>query len=105
MKRVLLPGGDIRPRVRAHFSIRNLVAFAVSDRQSVRHGGVSSCVAHPSCSGWGESAGPEPRGRLLLDDSVAEGAGAVLWRPAALELWEPPTPLYGYAVHICLSSV
>ncbi|XP_077535823.1 ras-specific guanine nucleotide-releasing factor RalGPS1-like isoform X2 [Haemaphysalis longicornis] len=47
-------------------------------------------------NGWGESAGPEPRGRLLLDDSVAEGAGAVLWRPAALELWEPPTPLYGY---------
>lgn len=70
----------------------------VPGHRKARSLGTNVLLSGPSTAsnGWGESAAPEPRGRLLLDDSVAEGAGAVLWRPAALELWEPPTPLYGW---------
>lgn len=69
----------------------------IPGHRKARSLGTNVLLCGPSTSnGWGEAAAPEQKGRLLLDDSVAEGAGTVLWRPAALELWEPPAPLYGW---------
>uniref|UniRef100_A0A131YSB1 Ras specific guanine nucleotide releasing factor ralgps1 n=1 Tax=Rhipicephalus appendiculatus TaxID=34631 RepID=A0A131YSB1_RHIAP len=70
----------------------------IPGHRKARSLGTNVLLSGPSTTsnGWGEAAAPEQKGRLLLDDSVAEGAGTVLWRPAALELWEPPAPLYGW---------
>ncbi|XP_075526556.1 ras-specific guanine nucleotide-releasing factor RalGPS1-like isoform X4 [Dermacentor variabilis] len=70
----------------------------IPGHRKARSLGTNVLLSGPSTTsnGWGDAAAPEQKGRLLLDDSVAEGAGTVLWRPAALELWEPPAPLYGW---------
>uniref|UniRef100_A0A131YR26 Ras specific guanine nucleotide releasing factor ralgps1 n=1 Tax=Rhipicephalus appendiculatus TaxID=34631 RepID=A0A131YR26_RHIAP len=87
----LNPNASLQAQLVQPFYLEELQKFLQEDSYRVLLSGPST-----TSNGWGEAAAPEQKGRLLLDDSVAEGAGTVLWRPAALELWEPPAPLYGW---------